>query len=80
LALVVGTGIVILNVASASGPVYGAAGAVLETGAEGVSALLCEPPPPHAARETDATVASTEMKDFWRSSRFMGTIPQPQAG
>jgi hypothetical protein len=76
LLLVVGSGIVIVNVASESAPVYcGAGGAV---GAVCGMAALCEPPP-HAARDADTAIARTEETKFF-TSRFMGTNPQPLHG
>jgi hypothetical protein len=68
---VFGSGMVMVNIVSASGPVYGA-GAAVASGAAWGSALLCDPPPPHAARETVAMLATTEKIIFLRSSRFMG--------
>jgi hypothetical protein len=74
--LLFGTGIVIVNVASASGPVYCAE--ALAVGAGRGSAALCDPPP-HAAREAAAVVASTEETILF-PRRFIGTNPQPPRG
>ena len=76
LLLLVGTGTVIVNVASDSGPLYGAA--ALCVGAVCGIAALCEPPP-HAARDPDTAIARTEETNFF-TSRFIGTNPQPLRG
>jgi hypothetical protein len=72
LLLVVGTGIVIVNVASASGPEY--SGAAIADGTGGGTDLLCDPSP-HAARDAEIAIAKTEDANVF-PSRFIGTIFQ----
>src|SRR5437660_6993778 len=71
LELGVGAGILIVNVVATS-----PSGATAPGASPAGGSALPWWPPPHAASESAAKLASTEVKTFL-PSRFMGTIPQP---
>jgi len=62
-------GMVIVNRASASGPVYGAA-VLAGVGAACGKDAPCEPPPPHAASDTASAPANSDEKRFLHCSRL----------
>src|ERR1700730_9829450 len=72
-----GVGIVTVSVAWASVPAD-VAGVAVAAGAGGCGSALCEPPP-HAASDSAATLASIEERVPF-PSRFMDTNPQPLQG
>ena len=69
-------GMVIVNLASASGPVYGAAmlaGVVAACGKD----ALCEPLPPHAASDAASAAANGAKKTFLPFSRLAANSKNP---